>query len=267
MKTKITTIMIAILSVTAVAVTVVSGLMGKERLPAADVPDASSSEQSFSSIVSNNSLSVVSDIVNQDVVLHPNVDALFEPTNDDAILSDDDALTVTFDGMIIKPGKTAGAILGEWASVRENDVLKPGESGYMTLVNSRWTNKDNRLNNETLAKNGEIILWVHNYAGTAQRMRNCVIYKYKINYRGCKDIFAEQPSLQYLDKYTLGYADVFPTSEYETVNDEIGVYTRHFYGSADKRQVILDSSRDEGLFAITVTYNLFYGPSFEGGEQ
>lgn len=263
MREKILIIICVLLVAEAVVVTIVTG---KQAETAVNIPEQSSGAVSESAVSTETIVST--DSSREDVSIDTSV--LFEPVASDiTALTKGDAMVVTFDGMQFCPGMTANTVLNGsgWSSIRESDVLQPGESSYMVLTNERWTNKDIQLNRVATARNGEVVLWVHNYSETSKRMSDCVVYKYKINYRGCKNVFAEQPSMQYLDKYTLGYEGSYPMCKTETVKDDVGTYVRHFYGSVDNKQVILDSSNDEGLFAVTVTYNHFYGPGFAGGDD
>lgn len=263
MREKVFIIICVLLVAAAIAVPIVTS---KQVETTFNIPEQSSDIVS-ESVVSAETI-VSADSRQEDVLI--DTSALFEPVASDiTVLTKGDAMTVTFDGMQFHPGMTANTTLNGsgWRSIRESDILRPGESGYMVLTNERWTNKDIQLNRVATARNGEVVLWVHNYSTISKRLSDCVVYKYKINYRGCKNVFAEQPSMQYLDKYTLGYEGSYPMCETETVKDDVGTYVRHFYGSVDNKQVILDSSNDEGLFAVTVTYNHFYGPGFAGGDD
>jgi hypothetical protein len=180
-------------------------------------------------------------------------------------------LTLSFDGLDIRPGITPGMIIdtSHWYSLLEHEMLDAGEVGYMILNNDFWTNDEIQLNNEAMARNGEIILWVRNYGSTAAEMRDCVVYKYKINYRGCGKIFTEQPKLNYLNKFVLGYQGAYDGSQTDYSSDDDGEYVRHIYGDVNSCQVIFDSSANEGLFAVTVFCNEFYGPDFgiKGGDN
>lgn len=187
----------------------------------------------------------------------------FNIFGDDA-LSGVEQLTLSFDGLDIRPGITPGMIIdtSHWYSLLEHEPLAAGEVGYMILNNDFWTNDEIQLNNEATARNGEIILWVRNYGSTTAEMRDCVVYKYKINYRGCREIFTEQPKLNYLNKFVLGYQGTYDGSQTDYSSDDDGEYMRHIYGDVNSCQVIFDSSANEGLFAVTVFCNEFYGPDF-----
>lgn len=265
MKQKTIIIICVLLIAAAIAVTIVTG---KQAATTANIPEQTSDAVSGSESAVSTETIVSTDGGEENVSV--DTSTLFEPVASDiTVLTKSDAMIATFDGIQFYPGMTASTALrgSGWGSIRESDILRPGESGYMTLTNERWTNKDIQLNRVATARNGEVVLWVHNYSETSKCMGDCVVYKYKINYRGCKDVFAEQPSMQYLDKYTLGFNGSYPMCKTEMVKDNIGTYVRHFYGSIDDRQIILDSSSDEGLFALTVTYNHFYGPDFKGGDD
>ena len=237
-------------------------LVNRRSAPVHDIPENVSSDVSSSTVSSTTTTSTFEPI-DEPV---PNVDRLFEPVETDIVtlFGTDNVMAVTFDGMTIEPGMTVREIVAGtgWYSLKENDILQPNAAGYMVLNNDRWTNKDLQLNKKATARNGEVIVWVHNYSTMPAKMIDCTVYKYKINYRGCKDIFMEQPSFRYLDKYSFGYDGAYPACEYETVRDEFGTYSRRIFGSVNERQVIFDSD-STGLFAITVAYNEYYGPSFD----
>lgn len=191
----------------------------------------------------------------------PDFDSLFDsPAECPA-----DIVTVEFDGLNIRPGMKVSEIIdsSDWYTLRETDVLQPDGAGYLILNNDQWTNGDIQLNDDSNARNGEIILWVHNYSDSSVVMRDCTIYKYKINYLGCSEVYTEQPEFSYLDKYALGYQGSYDGCDNtERVADGSEVYIRHTFGNINECQVILDSNDDEGLFAITVSCNEFYGPDF-----
>lgn len=179
---------------------------------------------------------------------------------------DSDALTIEFDGLTIKPGMKVSDITdaSHWYSLRETAIVQPDDAGYLILNNDFWTSEEIQLNSDSNARNGEIILWVHNYFDKPMEMRDCVIYKYKVNYRGCSDIYTEQPQLSYLGKYSLGYKGTYNGQEQiERAADNGDVYIRHIFGNVSDCQVILDHNDDEGLFAITVSCNEFFGPDFD----
>lgn len=197
----------------------------------------------------------------------PNIDGLLDETTQSK-----DVMEVSFDNLTIAPGMKVSEIIdiSDWYTLRENDVLQPDDAGYLILNNDFWTSADIQLNDEETAHNGEIILWAHNYSDEPALMRDCVIYKYKINYRGCSKIYTEKPQLSYLSKYMLGYKGSYPECDYvEQAVDDDGAYTRHMFGNVNDCQVILDKSDGEGLFAITVSYNEYYGPDFgrKGGSE
>lgn len=261
---------IIIAGVLLVAAIVSVFLMNRRSAPVHDIPE-STYEPSVSS--SDETSSVVSSSSEADEsVPDVDIDRLFAPVETDVVklFRTNDVMTVIFDEMTIAPGLTAREIVTGtgWYSLKENDILQPNAAGYMVFNNNRWTNKDMQLNKTATARNGEVIFWVHNYAAVPMRMIDCTVYKYKINYRGCKDVFLEQPVLRYLDKYYFGYKGSYPTCQYETVRDELGLYSRRIFGSVNERQIILDSD-DTGLVAITVAYNEYYGPNFdeEGGDS
>ena len=85
-----------------------------------------------------------------------------------------------FDNMIIKPGMKVSDIIdtSHWYTAREFDILEPGEAGYLILENDFWTNDEIKLNDDKDARNGDVILWVHNYNNVASEMRDFIIYKY-----------------------------------------------------------------------------------------
>ncbi len=179
---------------------------------------------------------------------------------------DMDALTVTFDGFILKPGMFVHDIIDatNWYTNREDDVLQANEACYVVLSNDTWTNDELRLNDDVNISNGEVILWVYNYNSIPTKLRDCVIYKYKINYRDASAIYKAQPVLSYMGEYMLGYHGVYPQSDKtETMGDNNGTFIRYTYGTVDECQVLLDKDNSNGLFAITVSYNEFYGPDFE----
>lgn len=240
-------------------------LVNRRSAPVHDVPESGTS--SAASSVASSVVTSSSETVDVSV---PNVDKLFETEETDiaTLFGTNDVMTVTFDGIKIEPGMTAREIVTGtgWYSFKENDILQPNAAGYMVLNNDRWTNKNIQLNKKATARNGEVIVWLHNYSDAPAKMIDCTVYKYKINYRG--NVFTEQPSFQYLDKYSFGYDGAYPVCEYETVRDELGTYSRRIFGSVNERQVVLDSD-STGLFAITVAYNEYYGPNFdrEGGDD
>lgn len=177
------------------------------------------------------------------------------------------ALTVEFDNMIIKPGMKVSDIIdtSHWYTAREFDILEPGEAGYLILENDFWTNDEIKLNDDKDARNGDVILWVHNYNDVASEMRDCVIYKYQISYLGC-DNFYERPILKYMDEYELGKNE-FPniSNSAQSITTDRGPCIRYQYGDVSSCMVFLDKD-DTGLIGITVSYNEYYGPDFNGKE-
>ena len=177
------------------------------------------------------------------------------------------ALTVEFDNMIIKPGMKVSDIIdtSHWYTAREFDILEPGEAGYLILENDFWTNDEIKLNDDKDARNGDVILWVHNYNNVASEMRDCVIYKYQISYLGC-DNFYERPILKYMDEYELGKNE-FPniSNSAQSITTDRGPCIRYQYGDISSCMVFLDKD-DTGLIGITVSYNEYYGPDFNGKE-
>ncbi len=178
---------------------------------------------------------------------------------------DDTALTVTFDGIAIRAGMRVSDITHNsyWYTNREDELLEPGTAAFITLDNDFWTNEEIRLVDRKTARNGDIILWVHNYSSIAIKIRDCVIYKYQISYLGSWDDFSERPELIYRDFYTLG-SDKFPDAaeSIRIVTTDRGACTRYTYGEISDCQVFLDADK-HGLVGITVSYNEFYGPEFD----
>lgn len=183
-----------------------------------------------------------------------------------------EALTVTFDNIEFRPGKYVSEIIdnSHWYTVRENDEILAGESTFCRLENDFWTNDDIKLVGTKDVSNGDVILWVHNYSDDTALLRNCVIYKFQISYLGCWDKFSEHPELIYADTYTFG-TDEFAIADSVTgVTLDTGSCIRYFYGDVSECEVWLDSNND-GLRAITVSYNEYYGPEFNydinGGDK
>lgn len=178
---------------------------------------------------------------------------------------DDSALTVKFDGVTLRAGMRVSDIIDNsyWYTNREDELLEPGTAAFITLDNDFWTNEEIRLVDRKTARNGDIILWVHNYSSIPIKIRDCVIYKYQISYLGCWDDFSERPEMRYRDFYTLG-GNEFPDAaeSIETVATDRGTCTRYTYGEISDCQVFLDAD-DHGLVGITVAYNEFYGPEFD----
>lgn len=211
-----------------------------------------------------------SDIIDMDF------DTLFQPVEDksdaEGLLGmvyrrDMDALTVTFDGVVFKPGLKVKDIIdvSYWYTIREFDILKPGEAGYLTLENEFWSSKDIKLNDEKDNHNGDIVLWVHNYSSEPAEMRDCVIYKYQISYLGCND-FSERPILDYMG-YGFGAEGIAPVNDSCIgIDTDRGSCTRHIYGSVNQCCVMLDEDKN-GLIGITVSYNELYGPDFDKRER
>lgn len=203
------------------------------------------------------------------------LDFLFNPQKEsdyDGVLGmvqnrDMTALTVEFDNIVIKPGMKVKDIIdvSHWYTAREFDVLEPGEAGYLILENDFWTNDEIKLNNDKDARNGDVILWVHNYDSNPAEMRECVIYKYQISYLGC-DNFYERPVLKYMDIYELGKNE-FPhlSSSATGITTDRGPCIRYTFGDISSCQVCLDKD-DTGLIGIIVSYNEFYGPDFDRKE-
>lgn len=200
------------------------------------------------------------------------LDFLFEPqeiSNNDGLLGavqnrEMKALTVEFDNIIIKPGMKVKDIIDTsyWYTTRENDVLEAGEAGFLVLENDFWTNDDIKLNNDVDSRNGDIVLWVHNYDNQPAEMRDCVIYKYQISYLGC-DNYYERPDLKYYDIYEFGKNEFPAICESITgITTDRGSCTRYILGDISTCQVFLDAD-DNGLIGITVSYNEFYGPDFD----
>ena len=179
---------------------------------------------------------------------------------------DDSALTVTFDSITFRAGMRLSEIIDNsywYVKNREDELLEPGTAAFVTLDNDFWTNEEIRLVDRKTARNGDIIVWVHNYSSIPVKIRDCVIYKYQISYLGCWDDFSERPELRYRDFYTLG-SNEFPDAaeSIRTVTTDRGTCTRYTYGEISDCQVFLDADK-HGLVGITVFYNEFYGPEFD----
>lgn len=178
---------------------------------------------------------------------------------------DDSALTVTFDGIAIRAGMRVSDIIDNsyWYTNREDELLEPGMAAFITLDNDFWTNEEIRLVDRKTARNGDIILWVHNYSSIPIKIRDCIVYKYQISYLGSWDDFSERPELRYRDFYTFGSKEFPDAAEsIETVTTDRGTCTRYTYGKISDCQVFLDADK-HGLVGITVSYNEFYGPEFD----
>lgn len=177
---------------------------------------------------------------------------------------DPDVLKTYFDNLEFTPGMRLCDIIdhSHWYADSADNMIEPNESVFVCLENSFWTNDEIKLVNKA-ARNGDIFLWVHNYSSEQAAIRDCVVYKYQISYLGCKEQFSERPELKYLDRYYLGYDDEFDKadSEEKLVLDR-GECTRYTYGDASKCQVLLDRDKS-GLAAVTVSYNIYYGPKFD----
>lgn len=260
---------IVVVSVALVFRIILSIAGGEEAADAASSSSIISTESVTSSLVSNETVSSSSfESKLQSDEINPDIAFLFQ---NDAIVLDKNRLTVTFDGLTFCVGKSMREVVvaSEWYSLRANDILQPDETGYLILNNDAWTSSEIQLNKDTSAKNGEVILWVHNYTNAPAKMADCTVYKFKINYADCFDVYTEKPTLSYLDKYYLGYKGTYDDFDHiERNSDDNGIYIRHIFGDIDGYQVIADSNDRNGLFAITVFCNEIYGPNFEtkGGE-
>lgn len=183
-----------------------------------------------------------------------------------------DALTVVFDNIEFSPGKYVREIVdcSHWYTVLENNEIPAGESAFCRLENDFWTNDEIKLVGTKDVSNGDIVLWVHNYSDEAALLRDCVIYKFQISYLGCWDYFSEHPDLLYADTYTFGTNNFAEADSVRGVTLDTGSCIRHFYGDVSECEVWLDSD-DNGLRAITVSYNEYFGPEFNydinGGDK
>ena len=178
------------------------------------------------------------------------------------------ALTVMFDGVEIKPGIAVRDIIDKsyWYTIRENDMLSPGDATFLTLDNDFWNDKEVNLTEKKTIRNGDIVLWVHNYGSEPAAIRDCTIYKYQISYLGCWDWFSERPVLKYRDIYSLGSTEFPDTPDsIMPVTLDAGKCTRYIYGAASGCEVILDAN-EHGLVAITAAFNEYYGPDFDKSE-
>lgn len=177
---------------------------------------------------------------------------------------DMDALTVTFDNVVFRPGLYVRDIVDTsyWYSLREDDIVPAGGSAYLCLKNDFWDDEEIKLVGTNDATNGNIVLWVHNYGSEPMVARDCVIYKYQISYIGCWEQFSEHPTLDYLGEYTFGSKQTPEADSVTGVTLDAGSCTRCEYGSVSGCQVLLDLT-DDGLRAITVSYNEYYGPDFD----
>lgn len=267
-------IIVLVVGAISIAAAVINGLSNTLSDTASDPSDTYDIVQTTSTSVSDTSEPVMIPIATDVPLIDP--DFLFNDAHTavsqsnsflDRVLGHDiDTLTVTFDGFILKPGMFVRDIIDTtlWYTNKQDDVLQAGEACYVVLSNDNWTNESLRLNNDVDAGNGEVILWVYNYNSIPTKLRDCIIYKYKINYRNASVVYKDQPVLSYMNEYHLGYHGVYPqSSETVTLSDSNGTFIRHIYGSIDECQVLLDKDNANGLFAITVSYNEFYGPVFE----
>lgn len=207
------------------------------------------------------------------------------PSIDDALFSDKElsdevglrgdvhrkdmlALIVTFDNLTLRPGMTLKDITesSHWYATNGDDLLAPGDAAYAVLDNDFWSADEIRLT-DRYESNGNVTMWVHNYSDKPTALQDCVIYKYSLNFYNSLRNFSERPVLTYRSNYHFGYTGLLPFSDRtETAAFNNESYTRYIYGSIDECQVILDMGND-GLFGITVSYNEFYGPNFQGGDS
>lgn len=178
---------------------------------------------------------------------------------------DMDALTVIFDNVEFKPGLYVRDIIDTsyWYTLRENDTVQPNSSEFLRLKNDFWDDKAVKLVDKNDATNGNIILWVHNYSDEPALIRDCMIYKYQISYLGSWEQYSEHPTLDYLGKYTFGSTELPVADSVTGVTLDEGECLRHVYGDVSLCQVLLDKTDDDGLIAITVSYNEYYGPDFD----
>ncbi len=173
---------------------------------------------------------------------------------------DINAMTVKFDNIYFYPGLRVCDIIDNsyWYTLLEYDIIKPGESAFVCLENSFWTAKEVKLNDVKDNRNGDVILWIHNFDSVDHEVRDCVIYKYQISYISCWDEFSEHPPLEYRG-LGFGSEDIDDAAEsVTTVITDGGPVTRYQYGSIDACQVLLDVVEDKGLMSVTVSYNLYY---------
>lgn len=173
---------------------------------------------------------------------------------------DINAMTVKFDNIYFYPGLYVRDIIDNsyWYTLLEHDVIAPGESAFVCLENSFWTAKEVKLNRVKDNRNGDIILWVHNFDDVDHEIRDCVIYKYQISYISCWDEFLEHPPLEYRG---LSFGSEKMIDDEDTIDlittDGVSA-VRYQYGSIDNCQVLLDTVSGKGLMAITVSYNIYY---------
>lgn len=178
------------------------------------------------------------------------------------------ALTVTFDGVTIQPGMAVCDIIDTsyWYTIRENDILDAGSSTFLTLDNDFWNEKEINLTEKKTIRNGDVVLWVHNYSDEPALIRDCTIYKYQISYLGCWDQFSERPPLDYRGIYHLGTTDFPDTADHITSTTlDTGSCDKYCYGDSSACEVVLYAN-EHGLAAITVTFNEYYGPYFDRNE-
>lgn len=179
-----------------------------------------------------------------------------------------DALTVKFDNIDFKPGMRVSNIIDNsyWYTNRENETIEAGAADFVRLDNDFWNSTDIKLIDKKDVVNGDVILFIHNYSDTAQLIRDCVVYKFQISYVGCWDCFSEHPAVEY-NNYTWGSNVTETTDDIYGVQTDRGDCTRYQYGDLTECQVLLDTD-DDGLRAITVVYNEYYGPDFsKGGDN
>lgn len=178
------------------------------------------------------------------------------------------ALKTDFDGLTMILGMKVCDIIGDsdWYTNRETDVLQSGEASYVVLSNDYWN--EFCCVDDPNVDNGEVIVWVHNYEDEPQQIRDCVVYKYKLNFQNNSELYTQRPELAFADKYYIGYNGDF--SRYDEKNSFIidnVTCERYTYGTVDDCQVLLDVD-ETGLFAITVHCNEYYGPDFMiGGDD
>ena len=178
-----------------------------------------------------------------------------------------EALTVTFDDIDFYPGMTLSNIIdnSDWYIGDETETVAAGGSGYVTLLSDYWSQEDFKLTDQKVNRNGDIIVWVHNYSDEDMAIRDCIVYKYQISYVGCWSEFSKHPTLSYLGKYGFGSTDYTdePAETVRTVTISRGECKTVTYGDTDSCSVVLYIDNDDGLMGITVFCNACYGPEFD----